>query len=125
MKTVADVMTREVISIDADRTVSEAVALMKRRNISSLLVDRDSSVDAFGIITENDVISKVVALGRDPKAAKVREIMSKPIVTIPPECSLKDCAHLMSQRDVRRLTVFDGRRVTGIVSSSDIFDVTE
>jgi len=125
MKTVADVMTREVISIDADRTVSEAVALMKRRNISSLLVDRDSSVDAFGIITENDVISKVVALGRDPKAAKVREIMSKPIVTIPPECSLKDCAHLMSQRDVRRLTVFDGQRVIGIVSSSDIFDVTE
>ncbi len=125
MKTVADVMTREVISIDADRTVSEAVALMKRRNISSLLVDRDSSVDAFGIITENDVISKVVALGRDPKATKVREIMSKPIVTIPPECSLKDCAHLMSQRDVRRLTVFDGQRVIGIVSSSDIFDVTE
>jgi CBS domain-containing protein len=125
MKTVADVMTREVISIDADRTVSEAVALMKRRNISSLLVDRDSSVDAFGIVTENDVISKIVALGRDPKAAKVREIMSKPIVTIPPECSLKDCAHLMSQRDVRRLTVFDGRRVIGIVSSSDIFDVTE
>ncbi len=125
MKTVADVMAREVISIDADRTVSEAVALMKGRNISSLLVDRDSSVDAFGIVTENDVINKVVALGRDPKATKVREIMSKPIVTIPPECSLKDCAHLMSQRDVRRLPVFDGRRVIGIVSSSDIFDVTE
>jgi isocitrate dehydrogenase len=67
----------------------------------------------------------VVALGRDPKATKVREIMSKPIVTIPPECSLKDCAHLMSQRDVRRLPVFDGRRVIGIVSSTDIFDVTE
>ena len=125
MKTVADVMAREVISIDADRTVSEAVALMKRRNISSLLVDRDSSVDAFGIVTENDVINEVVALGRDPKATKVREIMSKPIVTIPPECSLKDCAHLMSQRDVRRLPVFDGRRVIGIVSSTDIFDVTE
>ena len=125
MKTVADVMAREVISIDADRTVSEAVALMKRRNLSSLLVDRDSSVDAFGIVTENDVINEVVALGRDPKATKVREIMSKPIVTIPPECSLKDCAHLMSQRDVRRLPVFDGRRVIGIVSSTDIFDVTE
>ena len=125
MKTVADVMAREVISIDADRTVSEAVALMKRRNISSLLVDRDSSVDAFGIVTENDVINEVVALDRDPKATKVREIMSKPIVTIPPECSLKDCAHLMSQRDVRRLPVFDGRRVIGIVSSTDIFDVTE
>jgi CBS domain-containing protein len=100
------------------------VALMKKRNISSLLVDRDSPVDAYGIVTENDVISKVVALGRDLRSTKVREIMSKPIVTIPPDCSLSDCAHLMSKRDVRRLPVFDGRSVIGIVSSTDIFDVT-
>ena len=125
MKTAKDVMTREVISIAPDRAVSDAVALMKAKDITSLLVERDGPVDAYGIVTEKDVIIKVVATGRHPGRTKVREIMSKPIITIPPDCSLKECAELMARRGLRRLPVFDGKDIIGIVSATDIFNVTE
>lgn len=123
MKTAADVMTKHVVDIEPDATVAEAIDKMKQWNVSSLLVQRRSSTDTWGFMSQTDVIEKVVALGRDAAEVKVHEIMTKPVITVPPNCSLQDCASLMARADIRRVLVFDGQDIVGIVSHSDIFNV--
>jgi CBS domain-containing protein len=116
-------MTRHVVDIEADATVAEAIDKMKQWNVSSLLVLRKSPTDTWGFMSQTDVIEKVVARGLDAKVVCVHEIMTKPVITVPPNCSLQDCAALMARADIRRVLVFDGQDIVGIVSSSDIFSV--
>jgi CBS domain-containing protein len=123
MKTAADVMTRHVVDIEPDVSVAEAIEKMKQWNVSSLLVLRKGSTDTWGFMSQTDVIEKVVAPGLDPEKVQVHEIMTKPVITVPPNCSLQDCAALMARADIRRVLVFDGQDIVGIVSSSDIFNV--
>ena len=123
MKTAADVMTKHVVDIEPDVSVAEAIEKMKQWNVSSLLVLRKGSTDTWGFMSQTDVIEKVVAPGRDPEKVQVHEIMTKPVITVPPNCSLQDCAALMARADIRRVLVFDGQDIVGIVSSSDIFNV--
>lgn len=123
MKTAADVMTRHVVDIEAEATVSDAIDKMKQWNVSSLLVARKNVTDTWGFMSQTDVIEKVVARGCDPETVLVHQIMTKPVITVPPNCSLQDCAALMARADIRRVLVFDGQDIVGIVSSSDIFNV--
>jgi CBS domain-containing protein len=123
MKTAADVMTKHVVDIEPDVSVAEAIEKMKQWNVSSLLVLRRGSTDTWGFMSQTDVIEKVVAPGLDPEKVQVHEIMTKPVITVPPNCSLQDCAALMARADIRRVLVFDGQDIVGIVSSSDIFNV--
>ena len=121
MKTAAEVMTRHVVEIEPDVAVAEAIDKMKEWNVSSLLVRHGSDMSTLGFMTETDVIEKVVSKGLDPAAIQVREIMSKPVITVAPTYSLEECAGLLSRADIRRVLVFDGKEIVGIVSSSDIF----
>jgi CBS domain-containing protein len=121
MKTAADVMTMNVMDIEPDATVAEAIARMKQWNVSSLLVKHGSNIGTWGFMTETDVIEKVVAEGLDPADILVREIMSKPVITVSPKHSLQECAALLTRADIRRVLVFDGQEIVGIVSSGDIF----
>ena len=123
MKTAVDVMTKHVVDIEPDVSVADAIEKMKQWNVSSLLVLRKSSTDTWGFMSQTDVIEKVVAPGLDPEKVLVHEIMTKPVITVPPNCSLQDCAALMARADIRRVLVFDGQAIVGIVSSSDIFNV--
>jgi len=123
MKTASDVMTKHVVDIEPDATVAQAIDKMKQWNVSSLLVQRKSPTDTWGFMSQTDVIEKVVAQGKDPAETLVQEVMTKPVITVPPNCSLLDCAALMARADIRRVLVFDGQDIVGIVSSSDIFNV--
>jgi CBS domain-containing protein len=122
MKTIADVMTKHVVDIEPVATVIQAIDKMKQWNVSSLLVKRESNMDTWGFMTETDVIEKVVARGLDPAEVYVHEIMSKPVITISPRSSLQECAALLARADIRRVLVYDGKDMVGIVSSSDIFN---
>lgn len=124
MRTAAEVMTKHVVDIEPTATVAEAIEKMKQWNVSSLLVQRKSQTDTWGFMTQTDIIEKVIASGCDPETVQVHEIMTKPVITVPPSCSLQDCAALMARADIRRVLVFDGQDIVGIVSSSDIFSVT-
>jgi signal-transduction protein with cAMP-binding, CBS, and nucleotidyltransferase domain len=121
MKTAADVMTKHVVDIESTATVAEAIAKMKQWNVSSLLVQRKDTTDTWGFMSQTDVIEKVVAKGLDPASVFVHDIMTKPVITVPPSCSLQDCAALMARADIRRVLVFDGQDIVGIVSTTDIF----
>jgi isocitrate dehydrogenase len=122
MKTAADVMTKDVVDIRADAVVAEAIDRMRQHNVSSLLVRPESDMDTWGFMTETDVIEKLVAKGLDASAVQVHEIMSKPVITVSPNYSLQECAALLSRADIRRVLVYDGQDIVGILSSSDIFD---
>lgn len=118
----ADVMTKDVVFIDGMATVAQAINLMRERNVSSLVVNRRTPDDAWGIITRKDVVNKIVDPGRDPHEVKVYEVMSKPLVTLSPGLALKYCARLMHSTGIRRAVVFDGMEIVGILSNSDIFN---
>jgi signal-transduction protein with cAMP-binding, CBS, and nucleotidyltransferase domain len=123
MKTASDVMTKHVVDIEPEATVADAIEKMKQWNVTSLLVGRKDTTDTWGFMSQTDVIEKVVAEGRDSEEVHVHEIMTKPVITVPSNCSLQDCAALMARADIRRVLVFDGQDIVGIVSSSDIFNV--
>jgi len=116
-----DVMTKEVITISGSASVAEAVRKMRERKVSSLIVERRSPDDAFGIITRKDVVTKVVSPGKKFSEVKVHEIMTKPLVMMSPGLELKYCARLMAMTGIRRAPVFDGKEIVGILSNTDIF----
>jgi len=123
MKNAADVMSKDVVYIEPTASVAQAAALMQQKHFHSLVVERATPVDAYGIITDTDVVQKVVSRGKDPARTLVREVMSCPIITVPPDCQLQDIAALMTRAHVNHLPVFDGRKIVGMVSSTDIFNV--
>ena len=121
MITAAEVMTGDVVSIEGNATVAQAVAKMKEMEVSSLLVKPKSNMDTWGFMTETDVIEKVVARRLDTAEVLVHDIMSKPVITVSPQSSLEDCARLLTRAGIRRVLVYDGTEMVGIVSISDIF----
>jgi CBS domain-containing protein len=122
MKTASDVMTKHVVDVDARATVAEAIEKMREKKVSSLLVRSGEGMRTWGFMTETDVIEKVVADGLEPTTVSVHEIMSKPVITVSPTLSLQECSALFARADIRRVLVFDGDSIVGIVSSSDIFN---
>ncbi len=97
---------------------------MRERGVTSLLVERRTPEDAYGFMSQADIIKKVVARGQDVSELQVKDIMTKPIIGVPLECTLQDCALLMDRAGIRRVLVTKDGEVVGIVSSTDIFHVT-
>jgi CBS domain-containing protein len=118
-----EIMTRFVIAIDGHKTVADAIRLMRSERVSCLIVNRRGPGDAWGMMTRRDVVNKIVDPGRDPEQVKVHEIMTKPVITVPPDLALKYCARLMHNAGLRRLVIFDGNDIVGILSNTDIFNV--
>jgi CBS domain-containing protein len=116
-------MRQPVHSIAPAESVARAVRAMHANNISSLIVTPRFDGDGYGIITKADVISKVVALGREPQRVRVSDVMTRPLHMVAPDCGMRQCAAMMMQHRVRRLPVCaeDGHPI-GIVSDSDVFD---
>jgi CBS domain-containing protein len=125
MRTAGDVMSRTLFLISSSANVADASIKMEQNQLHSLLVERADGLDSYGIITSTDVVHKVLAKGKDPARVAVRDVMSKPIITIPPDCSLVEMARLMESYHINHLPVFDGEQLIGMVSSTDIFNVRQ
>lgn len=121
MKTAQEVMTKDVATIQPHATVAEAIQRMRDRRVGSLLVERVSPSDTWGIITQTDVVRKIVAPDKDASQVEVADVQSKPVTIVRPNASLQDCARLMARDRIRRVFVFDGHNIVGVVSASDIF----
>ena len=116
---VADIMTQEVATIRGSATVAEAVYLMKTKAIRTLIVDRRHPQDAYGIITETDIIEKVAAYGKNPKTMRVYEIMTKPCIVVNPDLGVEYVARLFANTGIRCAPVIKDR-LLGIICASDI-----
>jgi len=117
----AEIMTQDVITIKGSATVAEAVTLMKSHGLRALIVERRTNEDAYGIVTETDVVYKVTAFGTDPKTMRVYEIMTKPCIVVNPELSVEYVARLFAQTRIRVAPVIKGE-LLGIISTSDILN---
>ncbi|MEM2103495.1 MAG: CBS domain-containing protein [Candidatus Bathyarchaeia archaeon] len=115
---VEDVMVREVIIIDENSTVKEAAEVMNKFEIGCLIAVRKGK--AVGIITERDLLKRVVAEARDVNVTRVKDVMSSPLVVVEPSLSLDEAVKLMFQMKIKKLPVVEGKRVVGLVSLTDV-----
>ena len=115
-----DIMTTEVVMVDGSATVAEAVRLMKEKGVRALIVDRRSEEDAYGIVTQRDVVYGTIADGTDPDTVKVHELMTKPLVVVNPDLDIRHVARLMRNMGLSRAPVIGEGRIMGIVSVSDV-----
>jgi len=119
-KPVEYILTPSVITLESDRSVSDAVALMKEKNSRSMLVTHNG--EAIGIVTKTDILFKVMAQGKNPNKVKLREIMSSPIITISPKTSISEALAVMEKHILRQLVVSSGSTVIGMVSRDELFE---
>jgi len=115
---VRDVMVREVITVDENSTVKEAVDIMNEFQIGSLIVLEKGK--AIGIVTERDFLRRVIAEAKDAKNTRVGEIMTTPLVVVEPSADLEEAVKLMFQRKIKKLAVVDAKKLVGIVTLTDI-----
>ncbi len=124
--TVRDWMSTPVITILPEMSVSQALTLMRRHRIRSLVVDLTETSPTYGIVTTTDIRNKIVAQGRDPRSAAVREIMTSPIVVAFPEWTIREASLKMQEQGVNHLPVADERgTLIGMISATDIFNAVE
>jgi CBS domain-containing protein len=115
---VEDVMVREVITIDDNSTVKEAAEVMNKFEIGCMIVVRKGK--AMGIITERDLLKRVVAEARDASKTKVKDIMTTPLVVAEPSMELEEAIKLMFKMKIKKLPVVDDNRLVGLISLTDI-----
>jgi CBS domain-containing protein len=120
--TIRDAMVTSVVTVEPNYTVKHAVNLMNRFEIGCLVVVEDEKV--AGIMTERDVLTRVVAEDRDPEETLVREIMSRPVIVVGPDMPLKEAVKLMVKNRIKKLPVMERfrgvERLVGLVTLTDI-----
>lgn len=123
---VRDWMVDLIVFIDPDSSVSDALALMRRRYIHSLIVQKSQNNPDYGIVTSTDINDKIVALDRNPSSLKVRDIMTSPIATINADQTLKECALTMKEKKIHHLPVVDEKgSLVGMISATDFLVAAE
>lgn len=122
---VGDIMTKKVVIVPYGKDVTEVAKLMKKYNIGSVIVVDDiKSKKAKGIITERDIVHKLIAKEKDAKKTKVEEIMSKPLRVIKADTPLEEAAKAMRDNKIKRLPVLnDYNELVGIISEGDIMKI--
>jgi CBS domain-containing protein len=116
---IRDAMTSNPRGVDASTTIVDAARLMKSEDVGPLPVVEGGRL--VGMVTDRDIVLRVVAEGKDPQSSTVGEIASRDLVTVDPQQDLDEALRLMAQHQVRRLPVVeeDGRLV-GILAQADI-----
>lgn len=114
-----DIMTRQVVKIAPEETVAVAARMLARYNIGSLPVcGADGTLK--GLVTDRDLVTRCMAAGKAPEHTRVREVMTTGIVSASPDTDAETAAHLMGQRQIRRLPVVEQGHLQGIVSLGDL-----
>lgn len=120
---VKDVMTSPVITIDEDDSMNKAAQLMDQHNVGCIIVTSKQG-KPLGIITERDLVTRVLAKNVQTSTLTAKEVMTSPLITVDPDETLSEAARRMSRLNIRRLGVIYKGNLVGIVSSKDILAVT-
>lgn len=118
---VEDVMIEEVIAVKADAKVRDAVELMNENEIGCLVVQKRGK--PVGIITERDVLKKLVCQSKNPEEVRVSEIMSRSLVVGKIDMDLEEAARLMLKRNIKKLPIVNGGKLVGLITLTDIVRV--
>ena len=122
MKKCSDIMTKDVVTVSPEATIQEVAQLMKEADIGPvLIVDNEQSRTLVGIMTDRDIVLKVIADGQDPKTTPVGEAMSKKLVTVRPDDDVDVAMKAMAQFQLRRIPVVEeNMMLVGIISQADV-----
>ena len=123
MQTAKEIMTTEVVTIQASASAAEAIALMRNNQVRDLIVEPLHKEDAYGIVTEADIAYKVAAYGKDPKTVSVGDIMTKPCIEVDPDLTVEEVAQLFAINHIHRAPVIK-EKLLGIISVTDILRET-
>jgi CBS domain-containing protein len=118
MGSIRDVMTSNPTSCERSTTVVEAARVMAQEDVGPVPVVEGGRV--VGLVTDRDIVLRVVAEGRDPNSTTIGEIASTDLVTVEPDTNLDEALNLMAQNQVRRLPVVEGGELVGIVAQADV-----
>ena len=118
LRSVCAIMTRTVATVHADATVSEAAQVMASKGISCVLAIH--RCDVAGVLTEKDLLKRVVALHKHPDETRVADVMSFPITAVGPDYSVLSASKKMETMHLHRLVIMDGKTVCGIVTQTDL-----
>ena len=116
---VNEIMNNSVISVAPDESVAYTSRLLYRHNIGSVPVCTSDGT-LKGIVTDRDIVLRVVATDNDPHSTPVSDIMSHSVITVEPDADVKRVSRLMSVSQVRRLPVVNDGKVVGMVSLGDL-----
>jgi len=120
---VKDVMSSPVITVNEDETVDKVAQLMDKYRLGCIIVTSKKG-KPLGIITERDLVVRVLSKNLLPSKLTAKDVMSSPLITIGPDAEISEAARLMSRLNIRRLAVTYRGELVGIISSKDILAVT-
>ncbi len=118
---VCDAMTRMPVVVSPDATIEECSKVMHKENVGSLLIKSNGHVG--GIITDQDIVRKIIASSVDPKITKVSEYMTKKLITISPEKDIFDAITIMANMNIKQLPVIDGNKMVGLLTQKDVLKI--
>ena len=116
---VKEIMTTDVKTIRPEDNIKRLAEMMVKNKIGSLVVVEGSG-EVVGIATERDIIEDIILLGKSPEEVKVRDVMTKDIITVQPDNSLEEAAEVMVNHKIKKLPVIDKGRLVGIVTATDL-----
>jgi CBS domain-containing protein/uncharacterized membrane protein YuzA (DUF378 family) len=117
---VSDAMTRNPRSVQPTVTVAEAATILRSEDVGSVPVVEGERL--VGVLTDRDIVLRVVSEGRDPGSTTVGDVATRDLETARPDQDLDEALRLMAQRQVRRLPVLEGGRLVGVLAQADVAD---
>lgn len=119
MKTVADIMSRDIVSLSPDDSIQYAAQQMCDIDVGIMPIADGNKL--IGVVTDRDICCRAVAPGRNASQTSVKSIMSEEVVTCSPDTAISEAVELMSERQIRRLMIVDDeRQLVGIVAQADV-----
>ncbi|GIU69720.1 MAG: hypothetical protein KatS3mg002_0956 [Candidatus Woesearchaeota archaeon] len=118
---VIDIMTNKPVVADKDASLKEAANIMLQNNVNSLLITESDK--AIGIITDEDLVRKVIAKGLDPRKTKIKDVMETELITISPEKDIYDAMKIMRDHNIRQLPVIEKNKLVGFLTAKDILKI--
>ncbi|WP_339806518.1 CBS domain-containing protein [uncultured Marinobacter sp.] len=122
MLLVKNVMVTDVVTVSPFAKLREALSLMKKHKLKSLVVERQNPHDAWGLITYTNVLKTVIAEGGDIDLINVYDVCAKPAISVGQSLSIKHVASLMTEHRVKRILVLNDNELLGFVAMDDIMD---
>lgn len=117
---VSEKMTKNPVTIESSATAKEAADKMKEENIGTVLVTDKGRLK--GIVVDRQIITKVIAEGKDPAKVKVSEFMTESPVTTSPDMDIEDASRIIGEKGYRRVPVVEDEKPVGIISVADIVE---
>jgi len=119
--TVREAMTKKPVTATPDTTIQECARIMSKSQVGSIVIQEKEKL--IGIISEKDLVEKVVANALDVSKLKAKDIMKKSLITISPNQDLYDAMLLMGHEEIRKLPVVEGKKLIGLLTAKDILKI--